>query len=102
MDDNISTSGLSNWSSYRVNAIRCGALASGEGFKPTCDQKIVFLVVPMGNTGTFNVQVVIGQPVIGEIAVACTSAAGTAWGDGKYGAKFPRAKQWGTYFVRQP
>ena len=102
MDDNISTSGLSNWSSYRVNAIRCGALASGEGFKPTCDQKIVFLVVPTGNPGTFNVQVVIGQPVIGEIAVACTSAAGTAWGDGKYGAKFPGAKQWGTYFVRQP
>ena len=99
MDDNQSTSGLINWSQWRVNALLCETNAGGEGFVPGCAQKVVFLVVP---AGTFNIQVVIGQPVIGEVVVSCTSSGGTAWGDGKFGAQFPGAKQWGTYFLTQP
>ena len=96
IDNNQSTSGLTNWSQFRVNAILCGTNAYGDNFVPNCSQKVVFIVVPTGQTISY--QVVIGQPVIGEIAVECESAAGTAWGDGKYGANFPGAKQWGTYF----
>lgn len=98
IDNNQSTSGLGNWNQSRVNAIRCATNANGEGFIPTCDEKVVFLAVPTGTLGSYSVQVVIGQPVIGEIAVECASAAGTAWGDGKFGAQFPKAKQWGTWF----
>jgi len=96
IEDTPSDSGVGTWSQYRVNAIRCAVNAYGENYIPTCEDKVVFLVVPTGEI--LSVQVVIGQPVIGEIAVQCTSASGTAWGDGKNGAQFPRAKQWGTYF----
>jgi hypothetical protein len=91
-------SGLSNWSQYRVNAIKCAANSYGNGFVPNCNQKIVFIVVPTGTYGTYSVQIVIGQPVIGEIQVPCQTHGETCWGDGKYGAMFPGAKQWGTYF----
>jgi len=96
IDNNQSTSGLSTWSQYRVNAIVCAVEAGGENFVPGCNQKIVFLVIPTGNA--LNFQVVIGQPVIGEIQVPCETISRTAWGDGKFGAGFPGAKQWGTYF----
>jgi hypothetical protein len=99
VDNNQSTSGLLNWSQYRVNAIQCAVDASGDGFVPACNQKIVFIVVPTGTPGSFNYQLVIGQPIIGEIEVPCATASGTAWGDGKYGANFPGSKQWGTYFL---
>ncbi|MHC4435762.1 MAG: hypothetical protein ACYS3S_00265 [Planctomycetota bacterium] len=98
VDNNQSTSGLGPWSQYRVNAILCEVDANGEGFIPTCEDKVVFIVIPTGTPGSFSYQLVIGQPVIGTIAVECTSAGGTAWGDGKYGANFPGARQWGTYF----
>ena len=99
IDNNQSTSGLSNWSQWRVNAIQCVVDAYGNNFIPTCDDKVVFLVVPTGTvTQPLTIQVVIGQPVIGEIAVQCTSAGGTAWGDGKFGAQFFGARQWGTWF----
>lgn len=101
VDDNQSESGLQNWSQERVNAILCHVNAKGDGFVPGCDQKIVFLVVPTGtNTTSYNVQIVIGQPVIGQIQVPCKTMGGTAWGDGKFGAGFPGARQWGTYFLR--
>jgi hypothetical protein len=99
IDNNQSAAGLTDWSQNRVNAILCDVNANGEGFVPSCSQKIVFLVVPTGTTNTdYNVQIVIGQPVIGQIEVPCTTMSGTAWGDGKFGAGFPNAKQWGTYF----
>lgn len=97
--DNAAGSGADSFSQYRVNAIICAADAFGEGFIPTCEDRIVFIVVPTGTPGSFTYQLVVGQPVIGEIAVQCTSASGTAWGDGKFGAQFPGAKQWGTWFV---
>lgn len=101
IDDNQSESGLQNWSQERVNAILCHVDNQGDGFVPGCDQKIVFLVVPVGpNTASYKVQIVIGQPVIGQIKVPCETTGGTAWGDGKFGARFPGAKQWGTYFLR--
>jgi hypothetical protein len=99
IENSPSSNGIGTYSPYRVNAIRCEVAAHGNNFVPACDEKVVFLVVPAGtSTGPLSVQVVIGQPVIGEIAVECTSAEGTAWGDGKYGAQFPGARQWGTYF----
>lgn len=101
VDDNQSESGLQNWSQERVNAILCQVNANGYGFVPDCNQKIVFLVVPVGTNATsYNVQIVIGQPVIGQIQVPCKTMSGTAWGDGKSGAGFPGARQWGTYFLR--
>lgn len=98
VDNNQSASGIGSWNQYRVNAILCEVNANGEGFISACEDKVVFIVVPTGTPGSFNYQLVIGQPVIGTIAVECTSAGGTAWGDGKYGANFPDARQWGTYF----
>ncbi len=102
IDNNQSTSGLGSWSQTRVNAITCDVNANGEGFEPGCDEKIVFIVVPTGTPGTYNYQIVIGQPVIGEVEVPCETMGATAWGDGKFGANFPRAKQWGTYFYYDP
>lgn len=98
IDNNQSSNGLSNWSQYRVNAIICAVEASGEGFVPACNQKIVFIVVPYLNGGYTSVQIVIGQPVIGEIQVPCATQGQTCWADGKYGANFDKAKQWGTWF----
>ncbi len=96
IENTPSSAGIGAWSQYRVNAIVCAANAYGEGFVPDCTQKVVFLVVPAGQTLT--VQVVVGQPVIGELPVPCEGASGTAWGDGKLGAQFPGANQWGTWF----
>jgi len=91
---------LEDWKQERVNAIKCAVDKGGVGFVPACTQKIVFLVVPVGEAAdSYNVQIVVGQPVIGQIEVPCETSGGTAWGDGKYGAGFPGAKQWGTYFL---
>ena len=98
IDNDQTTSGLSGWSQFRVNSILCNVIENGEGFVPACSQKIVFLVVPTGTPGSFKYQIVIGQPIIAEIEVPCADEGGTAWGDGKFGAGFPGARQWGTFF----
>lgn len=90
---------INNKGSYnpKVSIIVAEALANGEGFKPDCDQKIIFLAVPMDPNMIVNAQILIGQPLIAEIPVPCEDEGGTAWGDGYYGATFP-GKQWGTWF----
>jgi hypothetical protein len=95
LDDGFGTNGPYNQD--RVNAILCDVDANGHNFIPKCNQKIVFIVVP--NIGDkISYQLIIGQPVIGEVQVPCDTQCETAWGDGKIGANFPGAKQWGTYF----
>jgi hypothetical protein len=75
------------------------ALLNGDGFVPGCDQKIIFLAVPSDGDGFPDAQLIIGQPIIGQLPVPCEILeGGTAWGDGYYGATFPGSKQWGTYF----
>lgn len=77
-------------------------LEINDTFIPGCDQKIVFLSVPIDpeslDPNIDYAQIIIGQPIIGEIEVPCETLGGTAWGDGKEGANFPGAKQWGTWF----
>ena len=102
MDDEQFGGALSDWSQDRVNAIICDVDEYGEGFVPGCNDKIVFLVVPTDSQDYYDVQIIIGQPIIGEIPVPCKTSEGTAWGDGYYGATFPGSKQWGTWFERSP
>jgi len=95
IDDN--QHGVTGWNQERVNAITCFVDAGGEGFVPGCEQKIVFLVVPVENINEF--QIVIGQPQISSLPIPCEEEeGGTAWGDGYWGATFPGSKQWGTWF----
>lgn len=83
------------WSQERINAIVCEVEANGEGFVPTCDEQIVFLVVPIDPT--LGIQLIVGQPSISSVPVPCADEGGTAWGDGYWGATFT-GKQWGTWF----
>jgi len=97
IDDDPSTNdGLGPWSQERVNAILCDVEANGEGFVPGCDEKIVFLVVPVDQE--LGLQLIIGQPTISSVPVPCADEGGTAWGDGYWGATF-KGKQWGTWFM---
>ena len=95
-DYNGGSIGAKSWE--RVWAIICDTNDNGEGFVPGCDEKIVFIVVPYIE-GKRTYQLIVGQPIIGELPVSCETESGTAWGDGYYGAGFPGAKQWGTYFT---
>jgi hypothetical protein len=100
IENNTNYSGLSDWDPNRVRAILCDVNTNGDGFIPTCNQRIVFIVVP--NTGNgISVQLVIGQPIIGEVQVPCTTQGQTAWADGRYGAQF-NGKNWATYFMYKP
>lgn len=97
IDDDPSTNlGLGVWSQERVNAILCDVEVNGIGFEPGCDDKIVFLVVPVDPEK--EPLFIIGQPTISSVPVPCADEGGTAWGDGKWGATFPGSKQWGTWF----
>jgi hypothetical protein len=100
LENNTNYSGLQSWNQEKVNAILCDVNANGEGFAPGCNDKIVFIVVPnIGNT--ISVQLIIGQPIIGEVVVPCQDESMTCWGDGKYGAGF-LGNNWGTYFKYRP
>lgn len=98
LEDNTNFSGLyGNWSWQKVYAILCDVDTYGDNFTPACNERIVFIVVPnVGNK--VSVQLVIGQPIIGEVQVPCTTQGQTAWADGRWGANFP-GKNWGTYFM---
>ena len=87
------------WSQERINAIICDVEANGEGFAPGCDQKIVFLVVPVDPE--LGIQLIVGQPSMSSVPVPCEDEGGTAWGDGYWGATFD-GKQWGTWFNYDP
>ncbi len=84
------------WSQERVNAIVCEVEANGVGFIPGCDERIVFLVVPVDPE--LGLQLIVGQPTISSVPVPCEDVGETAWGDGYWGATF-KGKQWGTWFM---
>lgn len=98
IDDDPSTNlGLGGWSQERVNAILCDVDTKANLlYKPGCDDKIVFLVVPIDPEE--EPLFIIGQPTISSVPVPCADEGGTAWGDGYWGATFPGSKQWGTWF----
>lgn len=98
IDDDPSTNlGLGGWSQERVNAILCDVDTEANLlYKPGCNDKIVFLVVPIDPEE--EPLFIIGQPTISSVPVPCADEGGTAWGDGYYGATFPGSKQWGTWF----
>jgi hypothetical protein len=105
IDNRVVSTGLYNWNEEADNFMCAQAMANGNNFVPNCNQKIVFIVVPEWDFGNITAkfrQVVIGQPVIGEVEVPCETSGGTAWGDGKFGASFPGSQQWGTYFKVAP
>ena len=65
-------------------------------FKPGCNQKMAVILVPTDcQTGIWDGK----QLIMFYLPVPCgTGNCETAWGDGKFGARFPNANQWGTYF----
>ncbi len=88
-----------DWKQERVKAIMCDVEAKGKGFKPGCNQKIVFVVVPIDKAKwPEQLSLLAVQPTVSSVPVPCADEGGTAWGDGYWGASFPGAKQWGTWF----
>jgi hypothetical protein len=84
-----------DWDRARIMGIVYKALttAGANTFVPACNKdKIVAVVVPYYN----NIPSV--QLCIINYVVPCSSKSMTCWADGKYGANFPLAKQWGTWF----
>ncbi len=86
--------GLGQWTQVNVDYIYNDALAH-KTFEPGCGQMFVFVVAPV-DCKTFEPLGI--QLVVGQFPVPCAPVYGTAWGDGKVGAQFPGASQWGTYF----
>lgn len=84
-----------DWDRARIMGIVYKALTTpgAADFIPACFQKIVVLAVPFYD----------GQPTVQlcvfNYLVPCESRSMTCWADGKYGAQFPKAKQWGTWFL---
>lgn len=94
LPDNISDfAAILPWSQERVNAILCDVNINGDKFIPTCETNpfllTAFIVVPDDGT----------QLQISSIEVPCETAEETAWGDGKFGSRFPDANNWGKYFL---
>lgn len=87
---------LNEWSQARVDALLCEVNTNGDGYTPMCGDYIVFIAVPISDE-PYSIQL-----IIGKLPVPCEQGGGTAWGDGKYGANFPGAKQWGTWFNYDP
>ena len=88
---------IPTWKQERVNSIVCEVQQNGEGFEPECNEKIVFVVVPINIDEWPEVRLIVGQPTVSSVPVPCFDEGGTAWGDGYYGATFGGA-QWGTWF----
>jgi hypothetical protein len=92
LPDDLAFAALGNWSQERVNAILCDVNDNGDEFIPTCDDEspllTEFIVVPDDGA----------QAQISLIELPCETTEGTAWGDGKYGERFPGTKRWGSYF----
>jgi len=86
-----------NYTNVRSVFLENDALENGDGFIPGCDDKIIFISVPVDENIDPTAQLVIGQPIIADIPVPCEDEGGTAWGDGYWGATFS-GKQWGTWF----
>jgi hypothetical protein len=92
-NDTAQNGGLDVWSQQRVDAIVCAANANSS-FTPACGQKVAFLAVPL----TGDPPAISNQPVLATAPAPCGGGEETAWADGKVGAIFPGASQWGTYF----
>jgi hypothetical protein len=115
IDDNIVPNGLGPWWQKRVDAILCDVNEYGKGYMPACEDKTVFIVVPIcidtNGDGVVDenddcevtpdlpvAQMVAAQTTISTTEIPCEDETGSAWGDGKFGEVFPGAKHWGTYF----
>ena len=86
-----------DWKQERVKAIVCEVEENGEGFEPECDEKIVFVVVPIDKAKWPEISLLAVQPTVSSVPVPCADEGGTAWGDGYYGATF-KGNNWGTWF----
>jgi len=69
-DSPFSTSGLSTWSQARVDQIKALALASGEGFEPTCGDFIAVVLQPVGGSQPIT----IAQVTFASIGVSCANS----------------------------
>jgi hypothetical protein len=87
IDDELSTSGLGQWSQCRVDEILAGAALDGVDFEPACSDFIAIICQPVN-----AVQVTIAQVTVFEFGLdVCREE--TAWG---WGPQFT-TKKWATY-----
>jgi hypothetical protein len=93
VEDNLSGSGLGQWSQLRVNEILAAAQSSGDGFEPGCGDVVAVILVPVTEAGI--AQVIIAQVTLIDVGVPCYDIDETAWGEG---APFD-GNQWGMYFT---
>ena len=79
IEDNMSSSGIGDWSANRVNEIVAAAYANGEGFKPSCAQKLALILQPVDCATRAPLAV---QVIIIEVEGHCEKFKGyeTAWG----------------------
>ena len=85
IEDNLSFSGLGNWSQCRVDEIIATAYQAGNGFEPACSQEIAVALVPFDIDGNpIAKQITITQITIIEKLLECTEEfiQETAWGAG--------------------
>ena len=83
IDDELSTSGLGQWSQCRADLIIAAALENGEGFVPACNDYIAVVLIPVNPIRDPIAQITIAQVTFIDLQVECDYAGEeTAWGDG--------------------
>jgi len=96
LENDITESGLGDWSQARVDKILEEAYNSGEGFLPQCDDKIAIILLPDDMAQPF--QITISTVFLTEFPSACEPVCGkteTAWAAGyDFGGS-----NWAMYFT---
>ncbi|MBW6500980.1 MAG: thioester domain-containing protein [Bacteroidales bacterium] len=96
LENDITDSGLDDWSQARVNKILEEADNNGKGFLPGCDDKIAIILLPDDMTQPF--QITISPVLLTEFPSACEPVCGkneTAWAAGyDFGGS-----NWAMYFT---
>jgi len=96
LENDITESGLGDWSQARVDKILEEAYSNGEGFLPQCGDKIAIVLLPDDFTQPF--QITISPVLLAEFPSACQPLCGkteTAWASGyDFGGS-----NWAMYFT---
>lgn len=92
LDNENSPFGLDPWSQKRVDEIYELAKASGEGFIPACNQRLMLILVPVD-----EIHEIIAQPICIAFPVPCVPAVNKATASVQ--TVYKSEKKWGSPFV---
>ncbi len=70
------------WNQEIVDAMVNDAFENGEGFTPSCGQKVLVLLDPGVADGERKAQVTLAQITVAHFEMVCTEETETAWGEG--------------------